>query len=176
MHSCEGLLLAEYRVAIQSRIDAKRGLKPAPQHTERLPMAKADIRVELVTGGVATAGLDLDGLRDDIQAELDKLAGRLDLPSPKPKAVPPPKGAQGIDAVLHWLMHVAVEPDMLKVYYQSFVFTLNEIAEARKRDAQAGEEGRNETFVVRVKVFGKNIALPMAKAAIKAALKDAGIS
>lgn len=134
-------------------------------------MAGTDLRVELDTGGAATAGLDLDALREDIQAELGKLATRLDLPPPDAERVPAPEGAQGMDQVYHWLMHFATEPQMVQVYARTLVFTLNEIATAARRNAQAGNNG---TFVVRVKAFGKDIALPAATSAIQAVFDELG--
>jgi hypothetical protein len=135
-------------------------------------MAETDIEIELNTGGAAATDLDLTALREDIQAELNKLAAQLGESAPEPKRVPPPKGAQGMDMVLHWLMHVATEPAMAKTYARLLIFALNEIAAAARKETQPSQRANDESFVIRVKALGKDIALPTAAAAIQAALED----
>lgn len=134
-------------------------------------MAGTDVRVELETGGAATAGVDINALGRNIQAELNNFAAALDRPAPEVERVPPPEGAQGMDQALHWLMHFATEPPMLKVYAKSLLFTLNEIAMAARRTARSDDA---PNFVVRVKALGKEIALPAATAAIQAVIDEAG--
>lgn len=136
-----------------------------------------DIRVAFDTSGDAPAGVDWHVLVDDIQAELDKLAAEVGQKSPLPDKKAPPPGAQGDAAVIHWLLHLATEPEMVKVYLRGLIMAVNAVLEAAKvREADNAEkEGDGKPNVPRrvtIKVIGKEIGLPVAQAAIKEFLEN----
>lgn len=131
-------------------------------------MKNTDISIQLDTSGIDAAGVDLRALQADLQAEIEKFAEESGLPVPTPEAVPAPQGAQGMDQMVHWLMHLASEPAMAKVYARMLFYALNEITKAAKgQNADSGD-----TAIVRIKAFGKDIALPVATAVIDAAIDE----
>jgi len=134
-------------------------------------MADSMIEIDLDTAGVAAAGVDLQSLEGDIQAEIEKLASQLEQPVPQPARRAPPESAQGIDQVVHWFLQLAAEPSMAKVYAQTLIFSINEIATAA-RNSKNTLNAHQESFVVRVKAFGKDILLPTTTAVIQAAMED----
>ncbi len=135
-----------------------------------------EVRVAFDTSGAAAAGVDRDSLIADLQAELDKLATRADAPTPKPDKSPPPEGAQGDAAIIHWLLHVAADPAMAKVYAQGLLTAINSIltaAQSRETESSASSEGQEpapKPKPVTIKLLGQEIALPVATAMIKAFL------
>lgn len=135
-----------------------------------------DVQVAFDTSGAAAAGVDRDSLIADLQAELDKLAARADAPAPKPDKSPPPEGAQGDAAIIHWLLHVAADPVMAKVYAQGLLTAINSIlaaAQSRETEPSPQSEGQDSApkpKPVTVKLLGQQIALPVATAVIKAFL------
>ncbi len=135
-----------------------------------------EIQVAFDTSGAAAAGVDRESLIADLQAELDKLAARAEAPTPKPDKKPPPEGAQGDAAIIHWLLHVAADPAMAKVYAQGLLMAINSIlTAAQNRETESSppsgdQEPAKKPKPVTVKLLGQQIALPVATAVIKAFL------
>jgi hypothetical protein len=127
------------------------------------------LQVVLDTGGVSPPGIDMEALRDDIEVELNGFADQVKASAPQLDRVPPPPGAQGEDLLLQWLIAVAQEPAMLKVYARALLFALNELAlgYGGQTDGRKEEDASPDKFVVRVKALGQEIALPAATAVIK---------
>jgi len=135
-----------------------------------------EVQVAFDTSGAATAGVDRDILIADLQAELDKLAAHAGAQAPNPDKSPPPDGAQGDAAIIHWLLHVAADPAMAKVYAQGLISAINSIlTAAQNRETGSsppgeGQESAPKPKPVNIKVLGQEIALPVATAVIKAFL------
>jgi hypothetical protein len=137
------------------------------------------IKVVLDSGGAAVAGVDRDALIGNIQAELDKLTANAGMEPAKPIKKAAPKSAQGDVAIIQWLIDVATNPAMAKVYAQALVFALNEILRATKQKDVPRSKSTSKTpprgeFSVRITVLGKQIALPAATSAIKGILDKLG--
>ncbi|MDB5539910.1 MAG: hypothetical protein JWQ89_1637 [Devosia sp.] len=136
------------------------------------------IEVIMDTGGVATAGVDRAALVDNIQAELDKLAATAKTAAPQPKAQPAPAGAQGDLSVLQWILDIAADPVMAKAYASGLVYAINQILNAA-RSEQSGDKAdqtsgsdTDEKPVVKISIFGRDLALPVATAVIKKFLES----
>lgn len=140
-----------------------------------------DIRIILDTEGAAVAGVDRDALIANLQAELDKLATKANIASPKPAKTSPPEGAQGDAALIHWLITLATDPAMARVYAQGLITAINAIASAAKAkesnsdniNSREGDEQLPKK-PVRITIFDKEIALPVAASLIKAFLDSLG--
>ena len=131
------------------------------------------IQVAFDTSGAAVAGVDRDALIADLQAELDKLATVAKVPSPRPDKQPPPRGAMGDAAIVQWLLEVATDPALAKVYAQGLLLAINSIlnaAKTREAEPPPGSQEGAEEKPVRVTVLGKQIGLPVAAAVIKSFL------
>jgi hypothetical protein len=131
-----------------------------------------NVTVSLNTGGSATAGVDRQALVDNIQAEVEKLASASGAAAPSTTYTEAPAGAQGDIFSVHWLLHLAQTPNMIKVYINGLVFALNSIASsARRPDAsdKNGDEKANPPLV-KVDVLGKEFLLPASVAVIQSIL------
>lgn len=142
-----------------------------------------EITVVLDTAGAATAGIDRDALIADIQAELNKLTSKVGTEPAKPVSKAAPSGAQGDLSIIQWLIDVATDPEMAKVYARALIFAVNEILAAAKSKERSDDESSGEASTpetdedkssVRINVLGKAIALPAATSAIKAFLDQLG--
>lgn len=142
-----------------------------------------EIEFVLETDGAAVAGIDRVALVADIQAELDKFVLTAGAPPAEPTPRTAPAGAQGDWTAIHWLLHVAAEPSMAKVYAQGLIFAINTILEAAKsKETKGSEASRKETTSaslpgkpsVTVKMIGKEIALPATTIAIRLMLDQLG--
>lgn len=138
-----------------------------------------DIAVALDTQGAAVAGVDRNALITNVQAELDKLAAATNVQSPRPDKEPPPPGAQGDAALVHWLIHFATDPSMARVYAQGLIMAINAIVSAAKPGTgEANDPSRTENKgskgPIRIAILGKEIILPVATSAIKAFLDTLG--
>jgi hypothetical protein len=143
-----------------------------------------DIEIVFDTNGSAVAGVDRHVLVADIQAELDKLASQAGAKPIQPTRQLPPEGAQGDFASLHWLLHMATDPAMAKVYAQGLVFAINSLLAAAKskENGDTGSAGKPanpsqapaEKLLVNISLLGKEIALPATTAVIKAILDQIG--
>jgi hypothetical protein len=131
------------------------------------------IRLAFDTNGAAVAGVDHNALVADLQAELDKLARAANVASPTPDKQSPPQGAQGDAAVIHWILEIASDPVMAKVYAQGLLMAINSILNASKRrEAETGpSDAPPPDKAVKVEVLGKEIGLPVGTAAIKTFLE-----
>ena len=134
-----------------------------------------EIRVAFDTNGAAAAGVDRAALIADLQAELDKLAEAAKVAPPKPDKQAPPAGAQGDAAVVQWILEVATDPAMAKLYAQGLLLAINSILSAAKnREAPSTETSESEqhtTKAIKVTVFGKELGLPVAASVIKTFLE-----
>ena len=133
-----------------------------------------NLEIELNSRGAAARGVDMQALQDNIQAELNKIAASAKIQEPRPTKSAPPAGAQGDAALIHWLLHLAGEPSMIKVYARAAVFGVNEFLRAARRRIEENENGDKEpeTLTVRIKRLAKDIVLPATEAAIKATLDE----
>jgi hypothetical protein len=150
------------------------------------------IEVVLDTGGAAVAGVDQQALVDNIQAEVDKLTTKANVGPVKPTRKKPPPGAQGDWSSFQWVVDVATDPGMAKVYAQALLYALNSLLQALESQSSAEKskpktaskggkaakkkqpEESHDKKPVRVSVQGKEFLLPLTTAAIKALLKQLG--
>jgi hypothetical protein len=134
------------------------------------------ISVSLDTNGAAAAGVDRDALIANLQAEMDKLADAANAARPEPDKQPPPAGAQGDAAIVQWIIEVATDPAMAKLYAQGLLMALNSIIGAAKKKevpAEVGDESQSTAKrPVKVTLSGKEIGLPVTTAIIKTFLED----
>lgn len=140
-----------------------------------------DVSVVLDTRGAATAGVDRNALVANIQAELDKVAQEAKSNKSSPVAEAPPTNAQGDPTTLHWLLHIAGDPAMAKVYAQGLAFAINSLlSSAQSKQSTSSEDGgktngiSKDTGIVNIKVLGKDILLPATTAAIQIWLQSFG--
>lgn len=149
-----------------------------------------DILVRLDTGGAALAGIDYNALTDDITSELEKLAKSTGSKDPSLSKEAAPAGAMGDFSVVEWLLHVASQPAMAKVYAQTLVYAINAVLTSRKGNSGSSESSSSDTsaapetkskqppstgHMVTIEVLGKEFLLPTATAVIQAvfdSLKD----
>jgi len=131
-----------------------------------------DVKVTLNTEGSAIPGLDRDALAANIRAELQKLAEESGSPSVSEMTEPAPSGAQGDLFTIHWLLHLAREPGMIKLYIKGIVFAVNTLVTASKKTEDKGAEESNnkKANIVRLDVLGKEFLLPATTAAIQSIL------
>ena len=124
----------------------------------------------------AVAGVDQEALIASVRAEIEKLERHArssnETVEVTEKRVPPPPGAQGVDMLVQWLVELAQNPAMAKVYAKILVFSINEILLLAKRAAgkTAGDDAPG--VGARLKVLGKDVMLPTSEAAIGEFLKD----
>ena len=131
-----------------------------------------ELKIELDTQGKAIPGVDIHALRENIQAELEQIAGDAKAERPIQSETPPPPGAQGDVAIVHWLLHLLGEPGAIKVYAKAAVFGINELVRAARR-LDVEKEGESATLQVRIMGLSKDLVLPAAEAVIQAALDEA---
>lgn len=130
-----------------------------------------DVTVSLNTGGSATAGVDRQALIDNIQAEVEKLASISGAKAPVPTHVDAPAGAQGDVFSVHWLLHLAQNPNMIKVYINGLVFAINSIVSAARKPEQPEQDAeKTRRPLVKIDVLGKEILLPASVAVIQSIL------
>jgi len=130
-----------------------------------------ELDIELDTQGEATAGVDIRALRDNIQAELDRIADDAKVERAVQSETPPPPGAQGDIASFHWLLHLLGEPGAIKIYAKAAVFGINELVRAARRPDEE-RDAAPSTLRVRIKGLSKDLVLPAAEAVIQAALDE----
>ena len=130
-----------------------------------------DVVVSLNTGGSATAGVDRQAIVDNIQAELGKLSSASGAKAPVSTEIDAPAGAQGDVFSVHWVLHLAQNPNMIKIYINGLVFAINSIASsAKKREVSENEDKKDESALVKIEVLGKEFLLPASVAVIQSIL------
>lgn len=129
-----------------------------------------ELQIELDSQGVAARGVDMRALRENIQAELDKIAVSAKVTKPVAAEVAPPAGAQGDLAVIHWLLHLAGEPGMIKIYAKAAVFGINELVRVARRSTEDKGDEKQTKLQVRIKGLAKELILPATEAVIQGAL------
>jgi hypothetical protein len=139
-----------------------------------------DIKIVLDTRGAAAAGVDQKALIADIQAELDKLPHEEKSKKP-PVAEPAPKNAQGDPTAFHWLLHIATDPAMAKVYAQGLAFAINSLLSSAQRkkatkndDEAPAKDASAGPGIVNITAFGKELLLPATTVAVQAWLQSLG--
>jgi hypothetical protein len=128
-----------------------------------------NVTVSLNTGGSATAGVDRQALVDNIQAEVEKLASAAGAAPPSTTHTDAPAGAQGDIFSVHWLLHLAENPNMIKVYVNGLVFALNSLASAARRtdNPVKNADDKSNHPLVKIDVLGKEFLLPASVAVIQ---------
>lgn len=134
------------------------------------------------TLGAAPAGIDREAVIANIQAEVDKLTEAAKSAPASKKMVAPPEGAQGDLSGVQWLIDIATDPEMAKIYAKGLIFALNAILASsyigKSSDTKAEGE-KDSAKPVKVTVKDKNlvkeIILPAATAVIKEFLDSLGI-
>ncbi|ESX00684.1 hypothetical protein X769_22580 [Mesorhizobium sp. LSJC268A00] len=136
-----------------------------------------EIKIVLDTGGAAAAGVDRDALIANIQAELDKITSDAGATPVKPKKKAPPGGAQGDLAAIQWLVDIATNPAMAKLYAQGLIMAINailKVAKSKEAEGKKTADPSTEKAPVQISVSGEKIALPAATSVIKAILDKIG--
>lgn len=136
-----------------------------------------EIKVVLNTGGDAAPGLDRDALVADIQAELDKAAEAASSPPAKLKKTPAPEGAQGDFSAFQWILDIAADPAMAKLYARGIIMAINALLMAARSKEPGSKDSTDNTAekpTVEISVLGKKIALPVATSVIKTILDKLG--
>src|SRR5690242_16088755 len=105
-----------------------------------------ELKVTLDTSGAAIAGLDHEALKADIQAEVDKFTATASTKGSRRSETAPPPGAQGNVPVIEWIVQIASDPAMAKVYVNALAFALNEILKAVrvKQRPETKSKGKSE--------------------------------
>jgi len=127
------------------------------------------IKIEIL-GAVATQqGANVDDLAADLQAEANGFADHVDASQPQINRTSAPKGAQGDFELIQFVIEVAKEPAAIKAGINALIYGANEISSAKSRSKEADEEA---TKSVRMKLLGKEIALPASVAVIKQFIEE----
>lgn len=131
----------------------------------------------LETAGQRLPGIDYGDLEANLQSEVDKFA-KLVSGEAKREAQGRPDGAQGDDVLIQWLIEFAQQPAMVRVYAKSLIFGISELVRVARQRANRGAEpavveGQQVGGpAARVKLLGKEIALPATTAAITAFIDE----
>ena len=105
----------------------------------------------------------------DLQAEANGFADHVDASQPQINRTSAPKGAQGDFELIQFVIEVAKEPAAIKAGINALIYGANEISSAKSRSKEADEEA---TKSVRMKLLGKEIALPASVAVIKQFIEE----
>lgn len=127
------------------------------------------IEIDILGGVTAQQGANLADLEADLQAEAESFASHVGVPEPDTKRKPAPQGAQGEVELIQFLIEVAKEPMAIKAAISALIYGANEIASAKSKSS---EEDIEEKKAVRIKLLGKEIALPASVAVIKQFIEE----
>jgi hypothetical protein len=127
------------------------------------------IEIEIL-GPVATQqGADVSDLEADLQAEADSFANHVDASKPQANRKPAPKDAQSEFELIQFIIEVAKEPAAIKAAINVLIYGANEISSAKSKSK---EEDEDEKKSIRMKLLGKEIALPASVAVIKQFIEE----
>ena len=125
----------------------------------------------------APAGIDQEHLTSDVEAEIKKLAARVET-EPTRVDHPAPQDAQGAHQIIEWVVNLATDPTMASAYAQGFLYALNQIVQGylQKKsgptESAPKKKAKSSTALAKVTIAGKTIFLPVATVAIREFLKS----
>ena len=139
-----------------------------------------NISVVIEGSQLAAPGIDPIAVVEDIEAEVTKLATKINVtPDRTEKAAP--TGAQGEFELIEWVVKIAQEPSMAKFYIKALIFAINQILEACRSNQKANQNDEDTSEdqlggkpLVRIKVLGRSLSLPAATLVIQEFLKSLG--
>ncbi|MEO1526571.1 MAG: hypothetical protein AAFX06_14135 [Planctomycetota bacterium] len=125
-------------------------------------------------------GVDIAALVDNIDAEVQKFSSELGAESSQ-KKTPAPAGAQGDFGLVEWIIDAITDPDLARTYGTTLVFAINQLLNAVGKKDQQPKEAKEEQDdepteepPAKIKMFGKEIALPATTHVIKKFLESLG--
>lgn len=137
------------------------------------------IEVRLLTGGQAPAGINVGEILEDLRAEVNAFASRIEAGGVKENRNPAPDGAQGYDLFIEWIIDIAKDPVMYGSYIKIFLNTLNGLmSKGQEKKSKDSEESSPEldlepnTPKCKIKISGKELVIPASVAAIKKFLES----
>lgn len=139
------------------------------------------VNITLDTGGDQPAGQNYEHLVADVREEVREFSNRSGGKITE-KTSPAPENAQGADSLIEFIIDVAQNPAMYKVYAQTLLYGLNQILKGvRGEDARIQQSSEDQAELpldsgakVKLKIAAKEIALPATTAAISEFIEGLG--
>lgn len=127
------------------------------------------IEIEILGDVAAQQGANVTDLEADLQAEADSFVDHVDAPKPQANRKPAPKDAQSEFELIQFIIEVAKEPTVIRAAISALIYGANEISSAKSK---SNEEDEEEKKSVRMKLLGKEIALPASVVVIKQFIEE----
>jgi hypothetical protein len=127
------------------------------------------IVVELNGITAAEKGVQIEDILKDLEAEISGFVRHVGAENFEQSKKPAPQGAQGEFELLQFVIEIAKEPTAIKAAISALVYAVNEIISAK---GKSSEDDLAAKKVSKLKILGKEIALPASIAVIKQFIED----